>query len=701
MRTSLAFARGIRVIDAVHIEKPLVRNSIAASLTVFILALAGCSPRQAAAPGSAAAGEDPVLARAMATVVRIEAVRLSPSQGRMVKASVGGSGAIITPEGHVLTNYHVADDAEYYVCHLNDGTICEARLVGEDAMSDLAVLKLDLSQRPASAGPLSVAAFGDSDRLHTGDEVIALGSPASLAQAVTKGVVSNVSLVLPKDIEFVLDGENVGLLVRWILHDASIFPGNSGGPLVDARGDIVGINEIGVARLGGAISGNLAREVAHTLIREGRVTRGWSGLTVQPRLKGEQAGPGVLVADIAPDSPAARAGLEVGALIVACGGRALTATGEAALTEYYRMELAGAPGSRFQVEIESAGGRRPVEMELTARTAAQGDDVELRAWGAVLRDITRTLARDQRMADAEGVWVENVRPGGSVGQAEPEMRREDVIVSVDGETMKDLAALRAITSRLLPEGVPTRVVLVGFRRGGALMNSVVELRQTTERRVTPQARRAWLGVVVQTLTAKLATRLGIAAESGVRITQVFPGTRAEAAGLRVGDVVVAIDDAPVTARTVEESESFARQIRQYRVDTEVALTLWRDGQKTKVPVALERQPVPGGEMPAFVDDVLEFTVREVAFEDRTRLRTPDREGAVLVESIIPSGWAALAGLRADDIILRTDGEAVADLAAYQARRDAALAGGKDWLVLQVERAGQTLFVQINLKAIRS
>ena len=230
-----------------------------------------------AIPNSADGERAEALNELIRAVVRIEAVRLRPDQGRLQKSRVGGSGAIISAQGHVITNYHVADDADFYQCYFTDGTKVEARLVGEDALTDLAVLQLDLSQRP-DRSELAVARFGDSSRVAIGDVVYALGSPASFSQSITRGVVSNTALVLPDTIRMILDGENVGETVRWILHDASIFGGNSGGPLVNERGEIIGINEISVANLGGAIPGNLARAVADELIAHGRVTRGWSGL---------------------------------------------------------------------------------------------------------------------------------------------------------------------------------------------------------------------------------------------------------------------------------------------------------------------------------------------------------------------------------------------------------------------------------------
>src|SRR5262249_10350872 len=146
--------------------------------------------------------------------------------------------------------------------------------------------------------PFVFAGFSKSDKLKVGDRVLAMGCPRALSQSVTLGIVSNLEMTLPRsESAFTLDGEEVGTLVRWIGHDAQIFPGNSGGPLVNLQGEIVGINDIGVG-LGGAIPGNLAREVAAELVKHGEVKRSWLGLHVQPLLKSCKSPQGLLVSSV-------------------------------------------------------------------------------------------------------------------------------------------------------------------------------------------------------------------------------------------------------------------------------------------------------------------------------------------------------------------------------------------------------------------
>jgi serine protease Do len=678
-----------------NVLRPLV-----AGLGMIGLFIAESPAAQAPAAAAATPAANPMLARVFPSIVRIEAIRLRPSDGRLTKQWTGGSGVIISTAGQVVTNCHVTEDGDYFRCYLYDGSHLEARLVGQDPLTDLAVLQLDLSQRAAGLPPLTVAPFGDSSALTAGQEVFALGSPGFLSQSVTRGVVSNPSLVLPEQTvgRMILRGEDVGMFVRWILHDARIFGGNSGGPLVNARGEIVGINELGVVSLSGAIPAEVARVVADQIIRTGKVTRGWSGLTVQPRLESDVEDVGVVVADVAAGSPAEKAGLKPGDVVLACDGHAIEGAEEKAVAHFNRIEASQLPDHDFAVEFLRGGQKQTAKVRLLPREAAQADDVEIRSWGAVMRNLTQRVAREERLPDTGGVWLENVRPAGPCGQAEPTLRREDVILSVDGTAVASVEELRDLTAKLLtgaPNGV--RTVLATVRRDGGILTSVVELRAVNERNVTQQARKAWLGAASQPLTPKLSSRLGVKAEGGARLTRIYPGTEAEKAGLKVGDVIVAIDGMEVPARRPEDTDVLARQIRQYRSGTAATFALWRDGQKIDVKVTLEQQPIPAAEMPWWEDVQLEFSVREIAFDDRVRLQlTPEAKG-VLVESAVPAGWAALAGLRSDDVIEAADGASVASLKDLTAARDQALTRKQSWWVLLVRRRGQTQFVEITLK----
>ena len=225
-----------------------------------------------------------------------------------------GSGVIVDDAGHIVTNHHVIANADSIRVQLKDGRIAEARIVGRDPDTDLAVLKIDLKSLP-------VAAFGRSDQLKVGDVVLAIGNPLGLSQTVTHGIVSAVSR----------QQLGVAPLEDFIQTDAPINFGNSGGALVDTSGELVGINtaivakNLGVDGIGFAIPVNMVRGVLAEIIAHGRVVRGWIGI-VPEDLSEEQArqfglsSGGVVIANLYVGSPAVQAGLQPGDMLLAIDG---------------------------------------------------------------------------------------------------------------------------------------------------------------------------------------------------------------------------------------------------------------------------------------------------------------------------------------------------------------------------------------------
>jgi S1-C subfamily serine protease len=169
----------------------------------------------------------------------------------------------------------------------------------------------------------------------------------------------------------------------------------------------------------------------------------------------------------------------------------------------------------------------------------------------------------------------------------------------------------------------------------------------------------------------------------------------------VGDVLLDLDGIPIAERRAEDREVLERQIRQYKVGSTATILLWRDGKTVEVPVVLEVQPKPPAEMPLWEDERLEFEVRDLAFDDRTRLQLAPSASGVLVSTTARAGWAELAGLRGDDLVIAADGVPVANVEELRKARSEAVKAGRRWWVLQVERRRQTLFIEINLSHLKA
>jgi serine protease Do len=371
-----------------------------------------------------------------------------------------GSGVIVSGDGYIVTNAHVIAGAEGIEVLLADDKRYSATVVGSDPKSDLAVIRIDARDLPALP-------WGDSDRLAVGQYVLAIGNPFGLNQTVTLGIVSAVGRA------------NVGIAEYedFIQTDAAINPGNSGGALVNVRGELVGINTAILSRSGGhlgigfAVPSKMARAVMRSLIDMGRVVRGWLGVSIQPLTPalasklGLDEPQGVLLAEVTPDSPAQRAGMQPGDVVIAFAGQQI---------------------------------RNPTVLRNVVAGTPVGEQVEM------------TILRDGQRKTLKVVLAE---------QPDEAARDED-------------------------RGAPA-----------------VE-------------RNALSGMEVRTLTPALASRLGVRADTkGVVVTRVAPGAAAERAGLREGDVIVAIERKPVAS-----AEEFGRIAGAVDPKESVLLTIQREGR---------------------------------------------------------------------------------------------------------------------------
>lgn len=643
-----------------------------------------------AAPGFAQTADRLAVERATQAVypslVRVAVVTVDFAGGREVKHEAFGSGTIISPDGFVVTNHHVAGHVRRIICTLSTKEEIPADLIGTDPMADIAVIKL----HPDESRTFPAAHFGDSSTLERGDPVLAMGSPFTLSQSVTRGIVSNTEMIMPQIFgpeAMSLDGEDVGAIVRWIGHDAPIYPGNSGGPLVNFTGEIVGINELSVG-LSGAIPSNLVKPVVDELIRTGHVLRSWTGFEVQP-LVGSGAESGALISWVADGSPAARAGIVAGDLLIRVNDTPVRVKFAEELPAVNQV-LFGLPvGKPSAFVIRHGGTDRTMSIVAAERPAAAAFPAEVQTWGLVASDLSFFQAREMGRESTDGVRVVSVRSGGPVEQARPSLTRDDVIVAVDGQPVKTMQDLEQRTAALL---TPTAraSVLVAFDREGEHRLTVVTLGGRASDNLSTEASKAWLAVEVQALTPQLADRVGLHGRSGARVTRVIdPATT-----LQVGDVILAIDDEPVHASSASDDDVLAAMIREHAIGSQVVLTLSRAGAQTAVPVTLTTAPLLPREMKEYTDPSFEFRARDLAEADREDPKLVGTTTGVVIDTATEGGWAAVGHLLKGDVIIALDGRGVASVDELSARLADIVARRPARVVFEVRRGIRTLFVAV-------
>lgn len=363
----------------------------------------------------------------------------SPGE-RQREAQSLGSGFIISADGYVLTNNHVVADADEIIVRLSDRSELEAKLIGADPRTDVALLKVDGKSLPT-------VKLGKSDELKVGEWVLAIGSPFGFDHSVTAGIVSAKGRSLPN--------ENY---VPFIQTDVAINPGNSGGPLFNLNGEVVGINSQIFTRSGGfmglsfAIPINVALDVAEQLKANGKVSRGWLGVVIQEVNKdlaesfGLDKPAGALVAQVLDGGPAAKGGLQVGDVILSLDGKPIVMSADL-------PHLVGAikPGNEAKLEVVREGDRKTLKVEIGA-LPEEGDELALEASG-VERSSNRLgvsvveLSADQKKAlDLRGgVVIKEVQngPAALIG-----LRSGDVITHLNNQAIDTTKTFDSVASKL-------------------------------------------------------------------------------------------------------------------------------------------------------------------------------------------------------------------------------------------------------------
>nr|WP_100547459.1 MULTISPECIES: DegQ family serine endoprotease [unclassified Pseudomonas] len=376
--------------------------------------------------------------------------------GRQREAQSLGSGFIISPDGYIMTNNHVVADADEIIVRLSDRSELEAKLIGADPRSDVALLKVEGKDLP-------VVRLGKADDLKVGEWVLAIGSPFGFDHSVTAGIVSAKGRNLPSD-----------SYVPFIQTDVAINPGNSGGPLFNLQGEVVGINSQIFTRSGGfmglsfAIPMEVAMQVADQLKADGKVTRGWLGVVIQEVNKdlaesfGLDKPAGALVAQVLEDGPADKGGLQVGDVILSLNGKPIIMSADL-------PHLVGGlkPGEKAELDVVRDGSRKKLNVtvgtlpeegqELASSGSAQGGERSNNRLGVTVVELT---AEQKKGLDLKGgVVVKEVLngPAAMIG-----LRPGDVITHLNNQAIdstsaftqvaQDLPKNRSVSMRVLRQG---------------------------------------------------------------------------------------------------------------------------------------------------------------------------------------------------------------------------------------------------------
>jgi serine protease Do len=397
-------------------------------------------------------------------IVYVKPIREEFSSGEKVKQEVFGSGVIISPDGLVVTNDHVVEKATRIQCVLFDERQVDAKVVGEDPETDLALLRLELPEALKDR-PLPAAAWGDSSRAMEGDFVMALGSPFGFTRSISLGIVSNTR-------------RYIGFQTRykyslWLQTDAAINPGNSGGPLVNTDGEIIGINTLGTwaEGIGFAIPSNTAREVIDRLRRDGKVLRAWTGIELQPLMDFEHntffaAESGVKIASVEEGSPAQDAGLR--------GGDLLLQVGETPLNGRYvedlpavRKILSGLPTDRpviFRLRRGEPPAEQRVEVSPVGKGKLEGEDFDCERWNMTVKEISKFGNPYLAFYRPRGVYVQGVKFEGNA--AESGLLPFDILLRIEGTDVRRLEDVKAAYRGLLAQPRRDAKVLLEILRKG-------------------------------------------------------------------------------------------------------------------------------------------------------------------------------------------------------------------------------------------
>lgn len=630
-------------------------------------------------------------------LVHIEVHAVEHWAGQESKMTSTGSGTIIDPSGLVLTNAHVTDQGRRFFCTLADKQRVVATLIGEDPWTDLALLQLDVSGIHGYDQGLPHASFGDSTHLHTGDMVLAMGSPFALDRTVTLGIVANPDRVFTggpsndvEDLQLGWGSQRTGIFTSWIQHDALINPGNSGGPLVNMAGQIIGINTRGGSGNGFATPSNIARNVVDQLREHGQVNRSWIGIGFK-HLERTGLDRGVFIDSVDADGPAFEAGLRAGDVLIAIDGKPMTVRFPEEVPDLLGLIASHPVGDPLRVDYERKGVPESTSITTRPLELDEGEKVSLRKWGLTVKQITPYEATWRKLPSTKGAMIESTRSGMPAEMAEPPLQRGDIIHTLGESPVSTIRDLVDIYSKLDADQHRPQYVLVEFSRGDSKLITALRTSMPDSADPPRDLPRAWLGIDTQPVVPGLARHLSSPDRLGFRVTRIYPGTTAAESDLQVGDIITTINGVEMQPSAIEQAGMLGREIRRLDVGSDATLSIIRDGESAQVSVKLERSRTRPEEAKREKNRDFGLTVRAITFFDRIDNRWSDDVKGVIVDDVERGGWASAAGIYAGDLVQQIDEYDVNNLSGFTAAMQAVAEARPERVVIRVLRGPRTSF----------
>ncbi len=415
-------------------------------------------------------------AKVFPAVVYIKCLREEFAGGRKTTQEILGSGVIIDGvKGEVLTNWHVIDKAREIRCLLSDGRYFNAKKIGDDKDTDLALIQLQgIPKSPKGLSALPAAGFGESLKLKEGDFVMAMGAPFGLNRSVSIGIISCTRRYLSNSSEYSL----------WLQTDASINPGNSGGPLVDTDGKIIGINTRGGANMGFATPSHNILSILPQMREHGKVNWSWTGLQLQPLRNFNKntyfdGDTGVIVSETEPDSPARRAGVQVRDRIIKLNGQPLTALWEEDLPAVRRR--IGLLAKKKPATLTILRNGKTIELPVTPREKGkvQGEELDLPRWDLTIKTINQFENKDLYFYHKTGVFVFGVKRPGNAGNAG--LQAQDIILKVGTKRVTTLKDVQEAYDQAIKNIKAEHRILITVERNGLMQQKVLDFARDYEK----------------------------------------------------------------------------------------------------------------------------------------------------------------------------------------------------------------------------